>query len=256
VPNFVSYVCVAVQIRADIGGIPLWELNALELRFLFAVDFDLNISPAEYARLTQRLLRFAAHHQSPAPPAAAPDAAIVTTPRVAAASPLAGPALVDTSPSPQGGLSRHASQICVSDTGAGRNGPARSAGPPPPKQGPPACLNKHSAAAIKPLCAPAVPSAVAACVAGTLDPEAGADAVRVAAAAVAAAAEAVGTVGGLDAALRRTVPWAAVAEAALVCWRRSLWAAAGCVTARSATTGGSGRAGGCRAEQDVTSGRG
>ena len=43
--------------RAKIGGVALPELNALELRFLFALDFDLALPPDCYARRTRRLLR-------------------------------------------------------------------------------------------------------------------------------------------------------------------------------------------------------
>ena len=38
--------------RAEIGGTPLAELNALELDFLFAIDFDLGVHPADYAACT------------------------------------------------------------------------------------------------------------------------------------------------------------------------------------------------------------
>ena len=42
--------------RAEIGGIPLAELNSLELEFLFALDFDLALPPAVYSSTTHRLL--------------------------------------------------------------------------------------------------------------------------------------------------------------------------------------------------------
>jgi hypothetical protein len=51
--------------RAQIGGIPLAELNALELDFLFAIDFDLGVHPADYAACTADLRAFAASHPIP-----------------------------------------------------------------------------------------------------------------------------------------------------------------------------------------------
>jgi hypothetical protein len=44
--------------RAQIGGITLEELNALELDFLFAIDFDLFVRPADYAACTADLRDF------------------------------------------------------------------------------------------------------------------------------------------------------------------------------------------------------
>ena len=46
--------------RADIGGIELEELNALEQDFLSALDFRLSVCPSEYIACTVDLLRFAA----------------------------------------------------------------------------------------------------------------------------------------------------------------------------------------------------
>ena len=51
--------------RAQIGGIPLAELNALELDFLFAIDFDLGVHPADYAACTADLRAFAAAKSVP-----------------------------------------------------------------------------------------------------------------------------------------------------------------------------------------------
>ena len=43
--------------RAEIGGVALHELNALELRFLFALDFDLALPRDLYALRARRRLR-------------------------------------------------------------------------------------------------------------------------------------------------------------------------------------------------------
>jgi hypothetical protein len=45
-----------------IGGIPLAELNALELQFLFALNFDLALSPDLYARRARALLPSSPDH--------------------------------------------------------------------------------------------------------------------------------------------------------------------------------------------------
>ena len=50
--------------RAQIGGLSLSELNALELEFLFAVDFDLGLHPSDYAACTADLAAFAARRRS------------------------------------------------------------------------------------------------------------------------------------------------------------------------------------------------
>jgi hypothetical protein len=49
--------------RAMIGGIPLAELNALELDFLFAIDFDLALPTDLYARRARALLPSIPEHQ-------------------------------------------------------------------------------------------------------------------------------------------------------------------------------------------------
>jgi len=41
--------------RAEIGGLPLRELNQLELEFLFALDFDLAVHPQHYALCAAQL---------------------------------------------------------------------------------------------------------------------------------------------------------------------------------------------------------
>ena len=51
--------------RADIGGLPLAELNALELEFLLAIDFRLAVPPAEFARIADSLLDFSAARGGP-----------------------------------------------------------------------------------------------------------------------------------------------------------------------------------------------
>jgi hypothetical protein len=51
--------------RSEIGGIPLAELNALELDFLFAIDFDLGMPPADFARIADALLDFSAEQGGP-----------------------------------------------------------------------------------------------------------------------------------------------------------------------------------------------
>ena len=43
--------------RADIGGIPLNELNKLEVEFLLTIEFDLGVTTEEYAGRTGKLLR-------------------------------------------------------------------------------------------------------------------------------------------------------------------------------------------------------
>ena len=53
--------------RALIGGVPLAELNALELAFLFRLDFRLAAPPADLARLARELLAFAPVPTSPSP---------------------------------------------------------------------------------------------------------------------------------------------------------------------------------------------
>ena len=50
---------------AQIGGIPLYELNALELDFLFAIGFDLAVSPGDYTRCAAALREFAARRRGP-----------------------------------------------------------------------------------------------------------------------------------------------------------------------------------------------
>ncbi len=50
--------CSVYHYRAQIGGIALEELNALELDFLFAIDFDLGVHPADYAACTADLRAF------------------------------------------------------------------------------------------------------------------------------------------------------------------------------------------------------
>ncbi len=55
--------------RAEIGGTPLAELNALELDFLFAIDFDLGVHPADFAACTADLRVFAAARRIPDPAA-------------------------------------------------------------------------------------------------------------------------------------------------------------------------------------------
>ena len=54
---------------AEIGGLSLKELNALELEFLFGMDFDLAVWPSDYARCVADLLCFAdglrAHGKAP-----------------------------------------------------------------------------------------------------------------------------------------------------------------------------------------------
>jgi hypothetical protein len=54
--------------RAEIGGLPLRELNHLELEFLFALDFDLALPSSEYSRCAAALLAAAAAAPSPSPP--------------------------------------------------------------------------------------------------------------------------------------------------------------------------------------------
>jgi hypothetical protein len=49
--------------RAEIGGIPLAELNALELAFLLRIGFRLTLSPEAYARRAAALVRFAARRR-------------------------------------------------------------------------------------------------------------------------------------------------------------------------------------------------
>ncbi len=44
-----SYTVDSAACRAEIGGLPLRELNQLELEFLFALDFDLSVHPQDYA---------------------------------------------------------------------------------------------------------------------------------------------------------------------------------------------------------------
>jgi hypothetical protein len=41
--------------RADFGGIPLEELNALEIHFLLAIDFRLTVDPSDLARVAASL---------------------------------------------------------------------------------------------------------------------------------------------------------------------------------------------------------
>ncbi len=53
------------QTRADIGGLPLAELNALELEFLLAIDFRLAVAPADFARIAGALLDFSATRGGP-----------------------------------------------------------------------------------------------------------------------------------------------------------------------------------------------
>ena len=48
---------------AQIGQLPLGELNALELDFLFAIDFDLAVSPEDHARCAAALREFAARRR-------------------------------------------------------------------------------------------------------------------------------------------------------------------------------------------------
>ena len=43
---------------ADMGGLTVHELNALELDFLFAIDFDLAVSPTDYERCMTALSKF------------------------------------------------------------------------------------------------------------------------------------------------------------------------------------------------------
>ncbi len=54
-----------------IGGVALRELNALELHFLFTLDFDLALPPDLYALRARRLLRRPSSTAAVAPPATA-----------------------------------------------------------------------------------------------------------------------------------------------------------------------------------------
>ena len=71
----------ALPRRARIGGLPLAELNALELDFLFAVDFDLGVRPADYAACTADLAAFATAARNIPP---------LHATQIAAAAPCAG----------------------------------------------------------------------------------------------------------------------------------------------------------------------
>ncbi|ORX88766.1 cyclin-domain-containing protein [Basidiobolus meristosporus CBS 931.73] len=43
---------------AKVGGLPLHEMNKLEVELLFMIDFNLNISPKDFAEYTHRLLSY------------------------------------------------------------------------------------------------------------------------------------------------------------------------------------------------------
>jgi hypothetical protein len=83
-PSKSKWVDPVLRRRAKIGDIPLTQLNSLELTFLLAIDFNLNVHPADYAAAaadlraaaTARRARIlapppchAAAAASPAPPA-------------------------------------------------------------------------------------------------------------------------------------------------------------------------------------------
>jgi hypothetical protein len=72
--------------RSQIGDIPLQEINALELDFLFAIDFDLGVHPADYAACTADLRAFAAAKSVPA------DAHLPAPQTAPLQAPHAGPA--------------------------------------------------------------------------------------------------------------------------------------------------------------------
>ena len=70
--DLLFFVRTDTKYRAEIGGITVAELKAVEVAFLFEMDFSLLISSEEFARTTNDLLLFAAlreagRHQLPTP---------------------------------------------------------------------------------------------------------------------------------------------------------------------------------------------
>jgi hypothetical protein len=58
--------------NTQVGGLPLAELNQLELQFLLLNDFRLTVHPAEMQRYADQLVRFSA--SAVPPPSSAPAA--------------------------------------------------------------------------------------------------------------------------------------------------------------------------------------
>jgi hypothetical protein len=53
--KFLEDVSLSNDAWAEIGNLPLAELNSLEINFLFGIEFDLRVSSEEYARLADEL---------------------------------------------------------------------------------------------------------------------------------------------------------------------------------------------------------
>jgi len=102
---------------AEIGGIPLRELNQLELEFLFALDFDLALPSAEYSRCAAALLSSsAAAAAAPPPPHKCQSAAAAPPGLIPAPSPPpahASSADADTGPGAMAGAIEPPQAACA-----------------------------------------------------------------------------------------------------------------------------------------------
>jgi len=59
---------------AKLGGLPVSEVNLLEIHFLFLMDFSLNVTPEVFGRYRSELLKHSTHNAIPASPALEVDA--------------------------------------------------------------------------------------------------------------------------------------------------------------------------------------